>query len=893
MSLLSRFTNLFRDDQLGRDIDREQSFHLRERVEELMSQGMPEADAIALARKQFGNRTYTGEDTRSANVIAWLDSVLGDVRYALRALGRSPVFTTVAVLSLALGIGANTAIYSLIDAVLLRQLPVPKPEQLFQVTTSDESDDGYFTNPLWEEVRNRQSGFTSIAAFSETSLNASDGGEVRRLRGLWASGDYFRLFGMEPAVGRLFSRADDVRGCPGMAVLGYGFWQNEYAGRRDIVGQSISISGKPLQIIGVANKGFSGPEVGRDVQLYLPLCTEAVVNTRSALDRRSNWWLRVIGRGDETLTAAQIKARMKTIAPEAYAATVPEDWAAEHKASFLQRTLSAAPAAMGMSSVRDRYATALKVLMGAVALVLLIACANVANLLLARAAARSREVAIRLAIGAARRRLVRQLLTESAVLALLGAAGGLVLGYWGTQGLVALISTAEDPVVLDLGLNLRVLGFTILIASVTAMIFGLVPAWRGTRIDPQTAMKAHGRGVAEGNSRFTIGKALVAAQVALSLTLLVGAGLLIGSLRNLSTMDPGFTADGVLIARAGFGRTGISNAQIDDTRTRLLDRVRSMPGVRSASASDLTPIGGSSWNDELYVDGFTPTSPQDGMAWFNEITDGYFATMDTRLLAGRDFDATDRPGGMRAAIINAAAAKKFFGDSLPLGKTYRTKRGDRFNEPVTIVGVVEDAKYRSLRETDSYTIYVPASQSEAPGSGFSMEIRTDGDPRAAIPAVRNAIAEIHNRASVEFSLLSDQLAASLRRDRMLALLSGLFGFVALSLSVLGLYGVMAYTVARRRNEIGVRIAMGANGGRVIRMVLGDVARVVVIGVVLGIAGALASGKLVKSFLFGLEPADPVVLGASAALLILVALAAGLIPAMRASRVDPVSALRED
>jgi putative ABC transport system permease protein len=421
-----------------------------------------------------------------------------------------------------------------------------------------------------------------------------------------------------------------------------------------------------------------------------------------------------------------------------------------------------------------------------------------------------------------------------------------------------------------------------------------VPAWRGTRVDPQAAMKANARGVAEGGSgRFTLGKMLVAAQVALSLTLLVGAGLLIGSLRNLSTMDPGFTADGVLVARTGFGRTGIPSSQIGETRTRLLEQVRSMPGVRSASASDLTPIGGSSWNDLIYVEGFTPKSNEDGMAWFNEITEGYFGTMDTRVLAGRDFDASDRPGGMRTAIINASGAKKYFGGASPLGKTYRTKRGDNFSEPVTIVGVVEDSKYRSLRETNSETIYVPASQSTEPGMGFALEVRTEGDPRAVIPAVKNAIGEIHSRASVEFTLLSDQLSASLRRDRMLAVLSGLFGFVALALSVLGLYGVMAYTVARRRNEIGVRIAMGADGSRVMRMVLGDVARVVAVGIVLGIAGALASGKLVKAFLFGLEPADPVVLGASAALLILVALAAGFIPAMRASRVDPVSALRED
>jgi putative ABC transport system permease protein len=895
MSFLRRLTNLGRPERLARDIDREMSFHIHEHVDELMARGMSEAEAVAAARRRFGNPTSLHELTRDADVVTAVDTFFGDVRYALRALKRSPVFTIVAVASLALGIGANTAIYSLVDAVILRPLAVPAAEQLVQVTTSDD-DAGYFTNPMWEQVRDRQTGMTAVAAFSTTSFNIADGGEVRPILGMWASGDFFNLFGMQPVLGRLFTKSDDVRGCSGIGVLSHGFWQSEYAGQRDVIGKTISITGKPFQIIGVTAPGFSSPEVGRDVHLYVPLCAQGYLRgERSSLDARSNWWLQVIGRRDPLLTTPQLIARLKAIAPASYAATVPDGWPAAEKLDYQKRTFSAIPAEGGMSDVRARYGKALTILMGAVALVLLIACANVANLLLARAAARQREVAIRLAIGAGRKRLVGQMLTESAILALLGAAGGLLVAYWGTRGLVALISTPGNPVTLDLALNVRVLGFTVLVALVTAVLFGLVPAWRGTRVSPQTAMKANARSVVgdSGDGRFTLGKTLVAVQVALSLTLLVGAGLLIGSLRNLRTLNPGFRSEGVLIVAAGFGRTGISSAELRPVQRGVLERMRGLPGVSAASLSDLTPVGRSSWNDEIFVEGFVAKTRRDQVVWFNEVSDGYFATLETPLLAGRDFDGTDVPGGMKTAIINQTVARTFFGNASPLGKQYRTKHGDEFSEYYTIVGVVADAKYQNLREKSSGTVYVPMSQNPTASSAVNIELRSAQDPTVLIPAVKRALGEVHPLTTMEFTSLSDQVAASLRREHMLALLSGIFGAVALALAMLGLYGVMAYSVARRRAEIGVRIALGADNSRVLRMVLGDVARVVAIGIALGAAGALASGKLMTSFLFGLAPADPQVLGAAAALLSVVALGAGLIPALRAARVDPVAALRED
>ena len=893
MSWLTRLRNFGRDERLAREISREMQFHLAERAEELRAGGMTEVDAWRKARRQFGNPTALAERTRDADVLTWLDSLRADVRYALRALRHSPAFAVVAIASLALGIGANTTIYTLIDAVVLRALPVAHPEELMQVKLGNAG--AYFTNPIWEQVRDHQNVFSAVAAFSEADFNIADGGAVRRARGEYVSGDYFRVFGIASQAGRVLTTTDDVRGCPALAVISDGFWRSEFAGSTAALGAKLPIEGKTFHVIGVAAPGFNGPEVGREPQIYVPLCAEAVVHGKtSALDRRSSWWMRVIGRRAPGVSPEQAVARLEALAPSVYAATVPEKWGAKQKLEYQRRSLSAVPAEHGLSNIRQAYSKALMIMMGAVGLVLLIACANVANLLLARAAARDREVAIRLAIGAARRRLVRQLFTESALLALLGAFAGLLVARWGTHALAAMISTDANPVALDLTLNPRVLGFTILVAGITAAIFGLAPAWRGTRVSPNAAMKAGGRGVAEGHRRFTLGKSLVVAQVALSLTLLVGAGLFMTSLRNLATLDPGFRADGILIVNAGFRRSGLTDEQLRPLEDAVLQRVRAIPGVTAASASDITPMGTSSWNDEVYASegGQTLTSVDDRLAWFNQVSDGYFATLGTRLLAGRDFDATDAPGGPRTAIVNESAARRFFGKDSPIGKQFRLKSGDTFGTPYTVVGVVEDAKYQSLREKDSKTIYLPRSQ-DAWAQQLTLEVRTAGDPTRLAPAITRVLAEVHRSVAVDFAPMTAQLARSLQRERVLAILSTVFGSVGLALAVLGLYGVMSYTVARRRNEIGVRIALGADRSQVVRMVLGDVTRVVLIGVALGATGAVASSKLVQSFLFGIEPNDPRVVVFAAILLAVVALFAGALPALSASRVDPVLALRED
>ena len=887
MGWYRQFINLLHPDRLSGDIRREMEFHMAERADELIARGMTEADARREARRRFGNPSVQRERTRDTDILTWLESLSADVRYALRALRASPGFAIVAILSLGLGIGANTAIFSLINAVVLRTLPVERPEELMQVTMGGKERGTVFTNPLWEAIRDRQDAFSGVFGYSGTEFNLTAGGEIRRANGTWVSGDYFSTLGVRPALGRLLVRADDVRGCQPVAVLGYGFWQSEYGGSRAVIGKTISLDHRPHMIVGVADPSFFGVNVGESAQVYVPLCL------RPELDSRTMWYLRVVGRRKPGVTPQQVATRVAAIAPAVYEATVPERWGVAERAQYLTNGLSVVAAANGLSPIRRQYQRALMVLMAVVGLVLFVACANVANLLLSRAAARGREMAIRLAIGAARRRLVRQLLTESVLLAALGAMAGIVFARWGTSLLIGLLSRGQLPVSLDVGLDGRVLAFTLGVAILTGLLFGLAPAWRATRIDPQAALKANGRGVAEGHSRFTIGKALVVGQIALSLVLVIGAGLLLGTFRNLVTLDPGFRRDGVLIVSVNLRNAGYGSDRYGAVHSDLLARFRALPGVQAAAASVITPISGSSWNDFIRVDGFTPKSTDDALAYFNQVTDGFFAAMGTPLLAGRDFDARDRLGAVPVVIVNEALAKKFFHGTSPLGKYYRLVEHDNLGVPIQIVGVVKDAKYEELREEALPAAYLPLSQDSARSPYANYVLRTAGAPSSLGPSVKALVAEVNRAIALELTPLSQQVDASLARERLLATLSGFFGALALLLATIGLYGTLSYSVARRRNEIGVRIALGAGRERVMRLVLGEVARLVIIGVALGTLAAFFSTRVMTSFLFGLSPSDPATVIGSAAILAAVGLAAGALPAWRAARVDPIAALREE
>jgi len=820
-----------------------------------------------------------------------LDALLQDLRYALRALRSTPGFAAVAILSLALGIGANTAIFSLIDSVMLKTLPVHHPEQLLAVTNSQNRE--AFTNPLWEQIRDRQdviSGvFSGLFAYTFNRFNIASGGEVRYIEGSEVSGAFFDTLGVGTVLGRPLTLADDKRGGPGAAVLSYDFWQRAYGGRVDILGRPISLNGHPFPIVGVAAPGFSGVQIGHAVDVMVPICIEAILNPENnSLDRRGDWWLNIIGRPKPGYSPAQVKAHLNTMAPEIFKATLPPLLRDAKVGQFLASTFDIAAAGKGLSSVRDQYRLALLTLMVIVGVVLLIACANVANLLLARAATRQKEIAIRMALGSGRARLIRQLLTESLLLSVCGAALGVVFAKWGTRLLIGLLSNSRTSVFLDLSIDGRMLAFTAAVAILTGLLFGLAPAWRGTRVEPQTAMKANSRGVIEGSS-FGLGKALVMLQVALSLVLVVGAGLMLATFWKLTSLDTGFDRQNLLLVQIGLGNANYPEDRRAPAYRLMLDRVRTLPGVRSASFSGMTPISRRNWGESLVIEGYTARSERDTVVAFNSVSPGYFETMGTAFVAGRDFNRYDTPQSPHVAIVNETFVKKYFRSANPLGKTYRWSPNGTLSEPVEIVGVVKDAKYSSLRDRIPPTSYRAESQ-EKPRPFAVLEIRANTN---IIPAVKAAMEEVNPDITLQFGTLSTQVDESLTREKMLATLSGFFGALALTLAMIGLYGVMSYNVARRRNEIGIRLALGAQQSRVVRMVLGEVAMLIGIGLATGLAMTLATTRFVSSFLYGLTPNDPRILGAAALILAIVAIVAGYLPARRASRLDPMTALREE
>jgi putative ABC transport system permease protein len=712
---------------------------------------------------------------------------------------------------------------------------------------------------------------------------------------LFASGDIFRTLGVRPVLGRVLTPADDRLGCGAVAVLSYGFWQSHYSGDGGIIGKKILLDGHPFEIIGVTQPGFYGMEVGQKFDIVAPICAEAIVNgVDSSLDRRSAWWLRVIGRPKPGLSATQVTARLKTLAPQIFQATVPQKWSPDLQQDYRRKSFETKPAANGLGYVRTQYRAALIVLMVVVGVVLLIACANIANLLLARAALRQREIAVRLAIGATRGRLIRQLLTESLLLSSIGAAFGVLFANWGSTLLVGYLSTHNEPVFLDVALNLRILGFTAAVAIATGILFGVAPAWRATRVPLNAAMKENSRGLTAGHARLGLGKALVAFQVALSLVLLVAAGLLATTFWKLTTQDLGFDRGHVLLVNVDLRNAGYPKDRLTAVYEQILGSLQALPGVRSASCSSLTPISGNFWNQNIRVDGYTPKVADDALVYFNRVSPAFFETLGTPLRAGRDFNQSDSIHSPRVAVVNETLAKRFFHEASPIGKGFRIEGSDAKPGPFTeIVGVVKDAKYGEMRENILPTAYLPMSQDAEPRLQNSYELRTNGAAYGAIGPVKAALDAVNKNIDLEFNTLATQVDESLNRERLLATLSGFFGALALLLAAIGLYGVMSYTVARRRNEIGIRMALGAEQQAILWMVLREVLLLVGAGMVVGFAVAAGATRLLASLLYGLNPRDPTTLAVSGIVLLIVSALAGYLPARRAARLDPMTTLREE
>ena len=900
---IRRLRRFFRREDWEAERAREIAAHLKIAADENATRGMAPREAHEAAQRKFGNVTLVREEIYHMNSLGIFETLWQDVNYALRLLRRNPGFAAAAILSLALGIGANTGLFELLNAVRLRTLPVKNPQELAHVMIDHRNGStGEFrsrypemTNPQWELVRARQQGFSGIAGWAPRRLNIAPRGEVRNIEGLFVSGEFFPVLGTEALMGRLFTPRDDHRGCGASsgAVISYAFWQREFGGAADALGRRITLEGQSFEVVGITPATFYGVEVGRNFDVAVPLCAEPLLEGEDSMyDRRDGWWLSLIGRLKPGWTPAQAGAQLRAISPDLFKDTLPKTFDPDDAKHYLGYQLGAFPADTGISRLRTQYENPLWLLLGLAGLVLLIACANLANLMLARATTREREMGVRLVVGASRGRLLRQMLAESLLLAVMGAALGAWLARGVSRFLVAFLSTSRNPLFMDLGADWRVFGFTAALAVFTCLLFGLTPALRATALAPADALRGAGRGTTPGRERFGLRRALVATQVALTLVLLASALLFSRSLRNLLTVDTGFQQSGLLIAEFDTTPLKIPPDERIAYRQRLLERIRAVPGVTSAAETMVIPLSGSIWNRT--VESKLPVAKDKTTAEITWVSQGYFRTLGTPLLAGRDFDPRDAAGAPKVAIVNQAFARTFLGVDNPVGKTFQFKVETGQPEPIyEVIGLVRDSKYAELREDDPRIAYFPVAQEDTPGLDGTFLIRSALPLGSLRAAVKNAFAEASPEIQLSFQVMHTMIEESLLRERLMAVLSGFFGVLAGALATIGLYGVISYMVAQRRGEIGIRMALGANRGRIVAMIIREAAVLVGVGLVVGTALTLAAVRTVGSLLFGLRPEDPPTLLLAASLVIGVGAAASYVPAFRASRLDPTDALRAE
>jgi len=826
-----------------------------------------------------------------------------DVRYAVRTLVRAPGFTAIIVCTLALGIGANTAIFSLLDQVLLRRLPVKDPERLIQLDDPGTfrgrtMNNRTFSYPMYQDFRDRNDVFSGVLARAQVAATISWKGRAERVTGELVSGNFFDVLGTRPHLGRLFTQSDDTT--PGghpVAILGHGYWTRRFGSDPTVLNQSITVNGHPMTVVGVAASGFTGVDVGGASDVYVPIMMKAQMTpTWNDLDNRRSRWVNIFARLKPGVTMEQADAGMQVLFKQILEQDIKEytDATERFRTRFLAKTLVLMPGQKGESNIRRQFSDSLIVLMAMVGLLLVIACANVANLLLARATSRHKEVAIRLAVGAGRMRIVRQQLAESLVLALSGGALGLIVASWTGALLIGSLPGASDgSVTLSSDPDLRVMSFTLGLSIATALLFGIAPAIQSTRSGVAGTLKDEAGGVVGGTGHARVRKGLVVAQVALSVMLLAGAALFARSLYNLRSLDPGFTVDRLLSFGIDPSLSGYDQPRAKALYKGAQERLAALPGVRSVSMSSIAPLSGNGWQATMRMDGYTPKQDENMNISINSVGPGFFATLGIPLIAGRELTDRDVEGAPQAVVINEAMARYYWGSERnAIGKRLGYRRDQR-GFPLEVVGVVKDSKDTSLRDEIPRFMY-PSYQQEPDLTEMNFFVRTQADAAGVTAAVRDAIRALDPALPIYgVKTMEAQASESLFVERMVAWLSAAFGALATLLAAIGLYGVMSYAVARRTREIGIRMALGAERRAVLWLVLREVALLSIVGIAGGLAISLYATRFVKAQLFGLSATDPATLAIAAATIALVAFLAGYLPARRASALDPMLALRTE
>jgi predicted permease len=880
-----RFRSLFSRASIEQELDDELRFHLEQQIQENLAAGMGAEEARCAARRRIGGIEQVREQCRDARRVNWIRDLGTDVRYGLRILRKSPGFTTVALLSLTLGIGINTAVFSLTNAVLLRTLPVMNPEQL--VVFNHRNDISY---PMYQDFRNGNTVLSGLLCRFTIPASITAEGQTDRISAELVSGNYFQVLGVSALIGRTLT-PDDARapGAQPVVVLSNGFWTRRFGSDPGVVGKTIRLDGHPMTIVGITPAGFQGTEVGvsPDVRVPVTMC-RAMIPVDVDMSNRGWQWLDLVGRLKDGVSRPQAESALNAFyvhAREREVGGVFKDIPPSAKAQVLSERLRLERGSRGVSELRDMFSFQLWVLMAAVSVVLLIACMNVASLLLARAMARQREIAVRLALGASRVRVVRQLITESVMLVLIATGASIVITRWGSHVLTSFLPERRLPVALNVDPDFRVLSFAVIVSLAAGILFGLAPALQLTRSAVAPALKAQ-TSLSGLRGAFTFRKILTVAQVALSLLLLEGAGLFVRTLGNLKAVDIGYDRENILLLELAPLLNGYSDDQSSRFFEQVIERVNQLPGVRSASLGSMALLGPGLTRQGIHVEGDKTPPGEERAGWINSVSPKYFETLRIPLLLGRTFAARDTKAAPKVAIVNQVFVRRYFGGENALGRHIGI--GD--TKGIAIIGIVHNGKYQDVREKTPELVYLPFEQHLE--GWMNLCVRTVGDPTKVTAAIRREVQSIDTNVPVyNVRTLEAQLDESLSQERLVATLSSWFGAFALLLAAIGLYGVLAYSVTRRTNEIGLRMALGAERGGVIWMVLREALLLVGMGVAIGVPLALALARSVSSLLYGLKPTDSLTISVAVVLLFLVAAVAIYLPARRASRVDPMVALR--